>query len=106
MVLVYPVVSMQNGLTHSSSREALLGVNPDAELVNLFFNENQVTENTPLTFLTHAEDDDLVPVENSIRSYEALKQIMFQWICIYSRKLNTGIRLNLLLPIGCNIFYK
>ncbi|MGQ8338760.1 alpha/beta hydrolase [Sunxiuqinia sp. A32] len=73
MVLVYPVISMQNGLTHSGSREALLGVSPDAELVNLFSNEKQVTENTPRTFLTHAEDDDVVPVENSIRFYEALK---------------------------------
>jgi len=73
MVLVYPVISMQEGLTHHGSRENLIGVNPDAEMVELFSNEKQVTENTPRTFLTHVEDDDVVPVENSIRLYEALK---------------------------------
>lgn len=73
MVLVYPVISMQDGLTHRGSREILLGPNPDSELVDFFSNEKQVTENTPPTFLTHAEDDDGVPVENSIRFYEALK---------------------------------
>ena len=73
MVLVYPVISMQDGLTHHGSRENLIGVNSDAEMVELFSNERQVTENTPRTFLTHAEDDDVVSVENSIRFYEALK---------------------------------
>ncbi len=73
MLLVYPVISMQNGLTHKGSCETLLGTNPDSELVELFSNEKQVTENTPPTFLTHAGDDDVVPVENSIRFYEALK---------------------------------
>jgi len=73
MVLVYPVISMQDGLTHKGSRENLIGTDPNAELVDLFSNEKQVTENTPRTFLTHAEDDDVVPVENSLRFYEALK---------------------------------
>ena len=73
MMLIYPVISMQSELTHSGSRENLLGMNPDTGLVNLFSNEKQVVENTPPTFLTHAEDDDVVSVENSIRFFEALK---------------------------------
>lgn len=73
MVLVYPVISMQDGLTHKGSRENLIGTDPGADLMNLFSNEKQVTDNTPRTFLTHAEDDDVVPVENSIQFYEALK---------------------------------
>jgi len=72
MILVYPVISMQSGLTHQGSRVSLLGENPKAELVDLFSNEKQVTLETPPTFLTHAEDDDLVSVENSICFYKAL----------------------------------
>lgn len=73
MVLVYPVISMQPELTHGGSRDNLLGKNASSELLELFSNEKQVTENTPRTFLTHAQDDDVVSVENSLRFYEALK---------------------------------
>ncbi len=73
MILVYPVISMQPELTHVGTRNNLLGANPDEELVELFSNEKQVTEDTPPAFITHAEDDDVVSVENSIRFYEALK---------------------------------
>ncbi|MCG6188459.1 alpha/beta hydrolase [Maribellus maritimus] len=74
MMLIYPVISMQPGLTHAGSCRNLLGENPDSELIELFSNEKQVTENTPPAFLTHAMDDDVVPVENSIRFYEAMKE--------------------------------
>ncbi|WP_245820157.1 alpha/beta hydrolase [Mariniphaga anaerophila] len=73
MILVYPVISMQADLTHKGSRDNLLGTDPDNELVELFSNEKQVTEKTPPAFITHAEDDDVVLVENSIRFFEALK---------------------------------
>lgn len=73
MMLIYPVISMQPGLTHAGSCENLLGKNPTRELLDLFSNEKQVTENTPQAFLTHAMDDDVVSIENSIRFYEALK---------------------------------
>jgi acetyl esterase/lipase len=73
MMLVYPVISMQPGLTHAGSRDNLLGENATQTLLDLFSNEKQVTSLTPPAFLIHAADDDLVPVENSIRFYEALK---------------------------------
>jgi len=73
MMLIYPVISMQPGLTHAGSCRNLLGENSTTELLDLFSNEKQVTDNTPPAFLTHAMDDDVVPVENSIRFYEALK---------------------------------
>ncbi len=73
MVLVYPVISMQPELTHKGSCKSLLGNAPSTEMLKLFSNEMQVAEDAPPTFLTHAEDDDVVPVENSIRFYEALK---------------------------------
>ncbi len=73
MILVYPVITMESKLTDAGSCRRLLGESPTPELLDLFSNEEQVTENTPPAFLTHAMDDDVVPIENSIRFYEALK---------------------------------
>jgi acetyl esterase/lipase len=74
MVLVYPVISMQEGLTHSGSRNNLLGKEPSAELVELMSNEQQVTALTPPTFLVHANDDRAVLPENSVRFYLACRK--------------------------------
>jgi acetyl esterase/lipase len=72
MILVYPVISMQDGLTHGGSRNNLLGKSPSEEQIVLFSNDLQVTANTPPTWLTHTGDDTAVPVENSIRFYQQL----------------------------------
>jgi len=72
LILVYPVISMTDSLTHMGSRNNLLGKNPTAEQVQLFSNELQVTKSTPPSWLTHTGDDTAVPVENSIRFYQAL----------------------------------
>ena len=72
MILVYPVISMTDGLTHTGSRKNLMGANPSIDQINLFSNELQVTEKTPPTWLTHTGDDSVVPVDNSIRFYQAL----------------------------------
>jgi acetyl esterase/lipase len=72
-VLIYPVITMNKGFTHMGSRTNLLGNDPDSALVNLYSNELQVTKQTPPTFLVHATDDKTVPVENSLRFYEAVK---------------------------------
>lgn len=71
-ILIYPVISFTEELAHKGSRELLLGKNPSAEQIKLFSNELQVTAETPPTWLTHAGDDKVVIVENSIRFYEAL----------------------------------
>jgi acetyl esterase/lipase len=73
MILGYPVVTMKNELTHAGSRKNLLGDNPSEEIINLYSNELQVTNNTPPTFIVHATDDKTVPVKNSVQLYEALK---------------------------------
>ncbi|MDT0649745.1 alpha/beta hydrolase [Autumnicola edwardsiae] len=73
MALIYPVITMDEKFTHQGSKNALLGNNPSKELVENFSNELQVKQNTPPTFLIHATDDESVPVENSLRFYEALK---------------------------------
>jgi len=72
MILVYPVISMKDGLTHAGSRNSLLGKSPDPELIKLFSNELQVNLNTPPTWLTHTGDDRVVPVDNSILFYQEL----------------------------------
>jgi len=71
-VLVYPVISMEEGATHSGSRTNLLGDNPSAELIEHWSTYRRVSDTTPPTFLVHASDDTAVPVKNSLLFYEAL----------------------------------
>ncbi|MCD0468880.1 alpha/beta hydrolase [Flavobacterium sp. JAS] len=72
-LLIYPVISMQNDITHKGSQTSLLGNNPSQELIDSFSNEKKVTAQTPPTFLIHATDDTVVLPENSINYYLALK---------------------------------
>ncbi|WP_207508669.1 alpha/beta hydrolase [Telluribacter humicola] len=72
-VLVYPVISMRDSLSHGGSRDNLLGKYPSLQDVELFSNELQVRANTPPTYLTHAADDKLVDVDNSILYFEQLR---------------------------------
>lgn len=72
MVLVYPVISFEGKIGHKGSSANLLGASPSAERINYFSNDLQVTASTPPAYLTHAGDDTVVPVSNSIRFYEAL----------------------------------
>jgi len=73
-MLIYPVISMENGITHNGSKESLLGKTASDDLIAKYSNEKQVNEQTPSTFLVHATDDKAVPVENSINYYLALKK--------------------------------
>ena len=73
-VLIYPVISMKDGVTHQGSKNALLGEGASEVLVEKFSNETQVTSATPPTFLVHATDDQAVPVENSINYFLQLKE--------------------------------
>ena len=73
-ILIYPVVSMQDGVTHQGSKKNLLGKNPSKSLIEAFSNANQVDSDTPPAFLVHATDDTAVPVMNSLEYYLALKK--------------------------------
>jgi len=73
-ILVYPVISLDNAITHQGSKEALLGENPPEELKQLFSLEKQVTADTPPTIIFHAKDDDGVPVENTIEYARSLRE--------------------------------
>lgn len=72
MILVYPVISLMDKIGHKGSSSNLLGATPTTEKVRYFSNELQVKKTTPPAFLTHAGDDTVVPVSNSIQFYEAL----------------------------------
>ncbi|SCY93091.1 Acetyl esterase/lipase [Flavobacterium anhuiense] len=73
-LLIYPVISMENEITHKGSQTNLLGNNPSKELIDSFSNEKKVTSKTPPTLLIHATDDTVVIPENSINYYLALKK--------------------------------
>jgi acetyl esterase/lipase len=72
-ILIYPVITMQDSLTHADSRTKLLGKNPSKQIINYFSNEMQVDSNTPPAYITHAADDNVVDVDNSINYFEALR---------------------------------
>ena len=70
-MLIYPVISFDSSITHKGSRYNLVGKNADANQINFFSADMQVSKETPPSFLIHAGDDASVPVENSLRYYEA-----------------------------------
>lgn len=74
MVLLYPVISFNYSYTHHGSRDNLIGTHPDTALIREYSNELQVTAATPPTFIIHAEDDNVVPVVNTLYFYEALQR--------------------------------
>jgi acetyl esterase/lipase len=72
-ILCYPVISMDS-ITHSGSRENLLGKNPSKEMIDFLSSEKQVTKNTPPCFIWHTFEDNAVSVENSLNFAKALKE--------------------------------
>ena len=73
-LLIYPVISMQNDITHKGSQTNLLGENPSQQDIDFYSNEKKVTPQTPPAFLVHATDDGAVMAENSVNYYLALKK--------------------------------
>lgn len=73
MILIYPVISLK-AFAHAGSRANLLGDPADPELVNYLSSEEQVTAETPPTFLIHTAGDTGVPCENSLLFAMALRR--------------------------------
>lgn len=65
-ILSYPVISMEYPVTHSGSRNNLLGDDASPELVHDMSAQNRVSKATPPTFVFHTANDGAVPVENSL----------------------------------------
>lgn len=75
MILCYPVIT-SGEFTHEDSIKFLLGedryrIPEEREKVSL---EKMVTGDTPKAFLWHTFEDDLVPVENTLKMADALRK--------------------------------
>lgn len=70
---IYPVVSMDPAIAHAGSREKLLGPAPTPEMEAAHSPDRNVPADAPPHFLLHAEDDAVVPAENTLRLRAALK---------------------------------
>jgi acetyl esterase/lipase len=74
-ILFYPVITMNARLTHAGSRANFLGADTTKENERLFSNELQVKAgSTPPAILLLSDDDNVVPVQNGVRYYLALKR--------------------------------
>ncbi len=68
---IYPVVSMSPGNAHPGSRKLLIG--DDDLLEGTHSPHRNIAVDSPPCFIVHAEDDDVVPVANSLLLRDALK---------------------------------
>ncbi len=75
-VLCYPVISMRSDITHAGSRKNLLGPEKaaDEEAASAVSSELNVTADTPPTFLFQTDADTVVPAENAVAYYLALRK--------------------------------
>jgi acetyl esterase/lipase len=74
LILAYPVITLREPFTHKGSRDNLLGSKPAEDLIKSLSNDEQVTAKTPPTFLFHTSEDTVVPSENSVLFYMALRK--------------------------------
>ena len=72
-ILFYPVISLDPAITHAGSAYFLLGAEPSQALRAKYCNEKQVTADTPPAFIMANSDDTVVPCENSMLYYQALR---------------------------------
>jgi acetyl esterase/lipase len=70
---IYPVISMSLPVAHAGSRTNLIGANPSPDMERLYDPSRNVPDNAPPTFLAHAEDDPVVPVDNTLVMRAALR---------------------------------
>jgi len=74
LILAYPVITMLPPYAHEGSVENLLGKSASTELRKQMSNELNVTSQTPPTFLFSTSADTLVPPENTVQFYLALRK--------------------------------
>lgn len=70
-ILIYPVISFQDDITHIGSRDRFLGKNASENDIRRYSSDNTVTESSPAVILVHCSDDLIVSVENSLLYYKA-----------------------------------
>lgn len=72
--LIYPVLTMLPPNQTRISTATLLGANPTLEQLRAHSVDLLVTDDAPTTFLAHATDDPIAPVENSLLMFSALRR--------------------------------
>jgi acetyl esterase/lipase len=70
MILLYPVIIYDPKIPRT--RENLIGKSPSAQTLGLYSTNKHVRAHTPPTFLVHAADDDVIPVKNSLKFFDAM----------------------------------
>jgi acetyl esterase/lipase len=73
--LIYPVLTMMPPDRTRVSTLTLLGSHPTLDMSAEWSVEQHVTDDTPTTFLAHATDDPIAPVENSLLMFAALRRV-------------------------------
>lgn len=71
-VLIYPVITFEEFITHAGTRLNLVGPKAGKDLVDYYSLENRVSGDTPPTLVCLSGDDRGVPAENSIRYYRSM----------------------------------
>ena len=66
-------VTMEDPFVHKGSRKALFGNNPTPQQVELLSLEKHVRSNSPPCFIVATMADKTVPVENSLKFYQSLR---------------------------------
>jgi acetyl esterase/lipase len=100
-ILIYPVISLHEGIGHMGSRRNLLGDSPTPELIDELSNDTQVASDTPPTLLVHARDDRGVKPINSERFHAALQAAGISSELIYVEKGGHGFGLRHGWPEKC-----
>jgi acetyl esterase/lipase len=74
LILAYPVITMMPPYAHEGSVTNLLGEHASPEMRKALSNELNVTAQTPPTFLLSTSADTVVPPENTVEFYLALRK--------------------------------
>lgn len=94
VMLAYPVITMLPPYTHEGSVEALLGKDASKSKRRAVSSELHVTSKLPPTFLFHGDRDNLVPPENSVMYYLALRKAKVPAEMIIDGKAWHGVALS------------
>lgn len=70
-LLLSPVITM-GAWAHKGSRRLFLGADTSAAMIKKYSAENWVQPSTPPAFMVHAQNDNSVPVQNSVLYFNAL----------------------------------
>lgn len=74
VILGYPVVSTDAKISHLRSFHNLVGDESNSQIMDALSLEKHISHELPPIFVWHTFDDESVPVNNSLKLIEALKQ--------------------------------